>query len=42
MRMKEKQLLEMKKKLVETQKSEQRARQERDELQGKAIIMESL
>jgi len=39
---KDRQLFEIKKKFMESQRSEQKIRQERDELQGKAIIMESL
>ena len=39
---KDKQLSDLKKKFLESQRIEQRLRQERDELHGKAIIMESL
>ena len=38
----DKQISELKRKFLESQKLEHKARQERDELQGKTIIMESL
>ena len=39
---KDRQLIDMKRKFVESQRMEQKARQERDELQGKTIVMESM